>query len=133
MLAAYGGKVRLVHQAYPLSGHPRAPKAAEAALCAGEQGKYWEMHDLLFAGQGALGIDDLKGRARTLPLDAARFDACLDSGRMAPVVEASRTLGEGIGVNATPAFFVNGRPLSGLQPFERFKELRDHELANPGR
>ncbi len=133
VLAAYGGKVRLVHQAYPLSGHPRAPKAAEAALCAGEQGKYWEMHDLLFAGQGALGIDDLKGRARTLPLDAARFDACLDSGRMAPVVEASRTLGEGIGVNATPAFFVNGRPLSGLQPFERFKELIDHELANPGR
>jgi protein-disulfide isomerase len=52
---------------------------------------------------------------------------------MAPVVEKSRMLGEGIGVNATPAFFVNGRPLSGMQPFERFKELVDHELANPGR
>ncbi len=133
VLAAYGGKVRLVHQAFPLAGHPRAPKAAEAALCAGEQGRYWEMHDLLFAGQGALGIDDLKGRARTLPLDAAKFDACLDSGRMAPIVEKSRRLGEEIGVNATPAFFVNGRPLSGMQPFERFKELVDYELANPGR
>jgi protein-disulfide isomerase len=133
VLAEYKGRVRLVHQAFPLGGHPRAPKAAEAALCAGEQGRYWEMHDLLFAGQGALGIDDLKGRARSLPLDAPRFDACLDSGRMAPVVETSRRLGEGIGVNATPAFFVNGRPLSGMQPFERFKELVDHELANPGR
>lgn len=133
VIAEYKGQVRLVHQAFPLAGHARAPKAAEAALCAGEQGRYWEMHDLLFAGQGALGIDDLKGRARTLPLDASRFDACLDSGRMAPVVEKSRKLGEGIGVDATPAFFVNGRPLSGMQPFERFKELVDHELANPGR
>jgi protein-disulfide isomerase len=133
VIAEYKGKVRLVHQAFPLAGHPRAPKAAEAALCAGEQGRYWEMHDLLFAGQGALGMDDLKGRARTLQLDVPRFDACLDSGRMVPVVEASRRLGEGIGVNATPAFFVNGRPLSGMQPFERFKELVDHELANPGR
>jgi protein-disulfide isomerase len=133
VLAEYRGKVRLVHQAYPLEGHPRAPKAAEAALCAGEQGRYWEMHDALFAGQGALGIDDLKGRARALQLDPTRFDACLESGRMAPVVEASRKLGDGIGVSATPAFFVNGRPLSGLQPFERFKELVDHELASASR
>lgn len=133
VLSEYGGRVRLVHQAFPLAGHPSAPKAAEAALCAGEQGRFWDMHDALFAAQGALGIDDLKGRARALELDAPRFDACLDSGRMAPVVEASRVLGEGIGVNATPAFFVNGRPLSGLQPFERFKELVDHELANTSR
>lgn len=133
VLGEYGGRVRLVHQAFPLSGHPRAPKAAEAALCAGEQGRYWDMHDSLFAAQGKLGVDDLKGRARALQLDGQKFDACLDSGRMAPVVETSRKLGEKIGVNATPAFFVNGRPLSGAQPFERFKELVDHELANPGR
>lgn len=133
VLAEYGGKVRLVHQPFPLAGHPRAPKAAEAALCAGEQGRYWDMHDSLFAGQGALGIEDLKGRARALGLDAQRFDACLDSGRMAPVVEASRRLAEGIGVSATPSFFVNGRPLSGMQPFERFKGLVDHELASAGR
>jgi protein-disulfide isomerase len=129
VLAEYGGRVRLVHQPFPLAGHPRAPKAAEAALCAGEQGRYWDMHDSLFATQAALGVDDLKGRARTLQLDAPKFDACLDSGRMAPVVETSRKLGEGIGVNATPAFYINGRPLSGSQPFERFKELVDHELA----
>ena len=129
VLGAYKGQVRLVHQAFPLSIHPRAPKAAEAALCAGEQGRYWEMHDSLLANQGALGADDLKGRARTLQLDMTRFDACLDSGRMTPVVEASKKLGEGIGLNSTPSFFVNGRPLSGAQPFERFKELVDHELA----
>ena len=129
VLSAYKGKVRLVHQAFPLSIHPRAPKAAEAALCAGEQGRYWEMHDSLLANQGALGIDDLKGRARALQLDLPRFDACLDSGRMAPVVESSKKLGEGLGLNSTPSFFVNGRPISGAQPFERFKDLVDHELG----
>ena len=129
VLNAYKGKVRLVHQAFPLSIHPRAPKAAEAALCAGEQGRYWEMHDSLLANQAALGGDDLKKRARVLGIDPAKFDACLDTGRMAPVVEASKKLGEGIGVNSTPSFFVNGRPLSGAQPFEKFKELVDHELA----
>ena len=130
VLNAYKGKVRLVHQAFPLSSiHPRAAKAAEAALCAGEQGRYWEMHDSLLANQGALGVSDLKGRSRALGLDPARFDACLDTGRMAQAVESSRKLGEGIGVNSTPSFFVNGRPLSGAQPLERFKELVDHELA----
>lgn len=133
VLDEYKGKVRLVHQAFPLSIHPRAPKAAEAAFCAGEQGRYWEMHDSIFARQGAIGVDDLKGRSRALGLDGARFDACLDSGRMAPLVEASRKLGEGIGVSSTPAFFVNGRPLTGAQPFERWKELVDHELAAAGR
>lgn len=133
LLAEYPGKVRLVLQQFPLGGHANAPKASEAALCAGEQGKYWEMHELLFAGQGALGVDALKGRARSLPIDAARFDACLDSGRMAPVVEANRKLGQEIGVDATPAFYVNGRPLSGAQPIERFRELVNHEISAPGR
>jgi protein-disulfide isomerase len=133
LLAEYPGRVRVVLQQFPLGGHPNAPKAAEAAFCAGEQGKYWEMHELLLTGQGALGVDALKGRARTLPIDAARFDACLDSGRMAPVVEASRKLGVEAGVDATPAFFVNGRPLSGAQPIEKFRELVDHELSAAGR
>ena len=109
---------------------PRRPRRRSAR---GSRGGTGRCTTRLFAGQGALGIDDLKGRARALQLDAPRFDACLDSGRMAPVVEASRKLGDGIGVNATPAFFVNGRPLSGLQPFERFKELVDHELASASR
>lgn len=133
VLADYKGRVRLVHQPFPLAIHSHARKAAEAALCAGEQGRYWEMHDSLFAGQGALGVSDLKGRARALGLDGGKFDACVDSGRMAATVDASKKLGEGIGVSATPAFFVNGRPLSGAQPYERFKEVVDGELAGPGR
>jgi predicted DsbA family dithiol-disulfide isomerase len=133
VLDAYKGRVRLVHQAFPLSIHPRAPKAAEAAFCAGEQGRYWEMHDSLLAKQAALGVDDLKGRARGLQLDAPRFDSCLDSGRMARAVDASRKLGEELGLTATPAFFVNGRFLSGAQPFERFKELVDNELSEARR
>ena len=129
VLEQYPGKVRLVFQNFPLSIHPSAPKAAEAALCAGEQGRYWEMHDRLFANQKALGTDSLKAHARALALDPLAFDKCLDSGRMAPVVEANRKLAESAGVNSTPFFLVNGRPLSGAQSFERFRELVDWELA----
>ena len=129
VLEQYPGKVRLVFLDFPLSIHPSAPKAAEAALCAGEQGRYWEMHDRLFANQKALGTDSLKAHARALALDPIAFDKCLDSGRMAPVIEANKKTGESSGVNSTPYFFVNGRPLSGAQPYERFRELVDWELA----
>ncbi|HQR44946.1 MAG TPA: thioredoxin domain-containing protein [Thermoanaerobaculia bacterium] len=129
ILEQYPGKVRLVLMQYPLSIHPFAPKASEAALCAGEQGRYWEMHDKLFANQKALGVDALKGYARALALDPAAFDKCLDSGRMSAVINANMKAGEAAGVNSTPYFLVNGRPLSGAQPFERFKALIDWELA----
>lgn len=129
LLDEYKGKVRVIVQSFPLPMHPSAPKAAEAAFCAGDQGKYWEMHDTLFAHQQALGVDDLKGYARTIGLDADRFDACLDSGRKAAVVDASFKLGEAIGVNSTPAFYINGRPVSGAQPFEKFKGIVDHEVS----
>ena len=129
VLAEYKGKVRVVLQSYPLTIHPLAVKASEAALCAGEQGRYWEMHDRLFASQQALQPVDLKGHGRALGLDAQKFDECLDSGRMTKVVQASQKLGESAGVSGTPAFFVNGRPLFGSQPFERFKELIDWELG----
>ncbi|MBI5445761.1 MAG: thioredoxin domain-containing protein [Deltaproteobacteria bacterium] len=128
-LAEYKGKVRVVLQSYPLSIHPFAVKASEAALCAGEQGRYWEMHDRLFASQQALQPADLKNYAKALGLDAGKFDGCLDSGRMTAAVQASQKLGESVGVSGTPAFFINGRPLSGSQPFERFKELIDWELG----
>ena len=69
---------------------------------------------------------------RTLGLEAAKFDKCLDSGEKAAIVDASKKAGEEAGVNGTPAFFINGRPLSGAQPFEKFKEIIDHELAASG-
>lgn len=132
VLKEYGDKVRFVYRDYPLPNHPEAAKAAEAAHCAGKQGKYWELHGLLFANQAALGMDAVKGYAQSLGLNSEEFASCVESGEMAPVVVASLQEGEKAGVNGTPAFFVNGRILSGAQPFERFKEVIDHELANAG-
>jgi predicted DsbA family dithiol-disulfide isomerase len=132
VLAAYPAKVRLVYRDYPLPGHTRAQKASEAALCAGDQGKYWEMHEKLFANQRALEVDQLKQHAKDLSLDGDRFGKCLDSGEKAKLVEASKKAGDEAGVTGTPAFFINGRPLSGAQPFEKFKEVIDHELRASG-
>jgi protein-disulfide isomerase len=124
----YKGKVRLFYRDYPLPFHDKAQKASEAALCAADQGKYWEMHEKLFANQQALSVDQLKTHAKGLGLDAGKFDKCLDSGEKAKNVEKSKKAGEELGVQGTPHFFINGRPLSGAQPYEKFKELIDLEL-----
>src|SRR3989304_9730917 len=81
------GKVKYVFKDFPLSIHQNAPKAAEAALCAGEQGKYWEMHDLLFKNQKALGPDNLSSYAKDLALDTSKFKECLDSGKYAAKIK----------------------------------------------
>ncbi len=129
VLKAYDGKVRVVYRDYPLPFHAQAEKAAEAAHCAGDQGKYWEMHEKLFANQKALEPAALKGYAKDLSLDQGKFDKCLDSGDKAKVVETNKKAGEKVGVTGTPAFFVNGYQLSGAQPFEEFKSIIDQELA----
>jgi protein-disulfide isomerase len=126
----YKGKVRLVYREYPLSIHDHAQKASEAALCADDQGKYWEMHEKLFANQTALTIENLKSYAKALSLDTAKFDKCLDGGDKAKSIQASLKAGEDVGVSGTPAFFINGRPLFGAVPAERFKEIIDAELAD---
>jgi protein-disulfide isomerase len=129
VLDEYAGKVRLVYREYPLSGHAEAPKASEAALCAGDQGKYWDMHAKLFEHQTELAVDKLKEYARAISLDGEKFDKCLDNGEKAKEVAMHLEAGQKVGVSGTPAFFVNGRPLSGAVPFERFKEVIDHELS----
>jgi protein-disulfide isomerase len=129
LLEAYPGKIRLVYRDFPLPMHPHAPKAAEAAHCAADQGKYWEMHEKLFANSTKLDVADLKGYAKDLKLDQAKFDKCLDSGEKATVVEKNRKAGEEAGVSGTPAFFINGRSISGAQPLEAFKKIVDEELA----
>jgi protein-disulfide isomerase len=129
VMKAYDGKVRVVYRDFPLPIHPQAQKAAEAAHCAGDQGKYWEMHEKLFAHQQALEPPALKGYAKEVGLDQGKFDKCLDSGDKAKVVEANRKAGEKVGVTGTPAFFVNGLQLTGAQPFEEFKTVIDGELA----
>ncbi|HJS58360.1 MAG TPA: thioredoxin domain-containing protein [Vicinamibacteria bacterium] len=128
----YGDRVRIAFRDYPLPIHPRAPKAAEAAECATDQGKFWEMHDKLFGASPKLDIADLKRYAGELGLDAAAFDACLDGGRKAAAVKADLDAGNGYGVNSTPAFFINGRLVSGALPFERFAEVIDDELERAG-
>lgn len=125
----YGDKVRIVFKDYPLPNHPQAPKASEAARCAGEQKKYWEMHDAMFANQRALEVPKLKQTARAIGLDGAAFDSCLDSSKHAAAVRAGFELGERMGVNSTPTLYINGRPLIGAMPFENFKAIIDEELA----
>jgi protein-disulfide isomerase len=125
----YGDRVRFAFRHYPLDFHPQAQKAGEAAACAGEQGRFWEMHDRLWESQAKLSVPELKAHAQALGLDAAGFASCLDSGRHADLVERDLRAGQAYGVSGTPAFFVNGRPLVGAQPFEAFQQLIDDELA----
>ena len=130
VMQAYPDKVRLVFRHFPLEMHKEAPKAAEAAMCANEQGKFWEYHDTLFQNQQALSVENLKTYAGNLKLDEKKFAECLDSGRMAAVVKADMEAGSKVGVTGTPAFFINGVMLSGAQPFEEFKKVIDEELQN---
>jgi protein-disulfide isomerase len=121
--------VRLVWKDFPLTSiHPNAFKASEAAHCAGEQGKYWEMHDRMFANQQALAVDALKKSAADLGLDAEKFGACLDSGKYADRVRTGMEEGTALGVGSTPTVFINGRLLSGAQPYEAFRAIIEEEL-----
>ena len=123
------GKVKYVFRDFPLSFHKNAQKAGEAAECAGEQGKYWEMHDILFENQDALDVETLKMYAVSLGLDTDKFNTCLDSGAMEEEVKADMADGQKYGVSGTPAFFINGKMISGAQPFEAFKKEIDAALA----
>ncbi|MCS6914603.1 MAG: thioredoxin domain-containing protein [Myxococcales bacterium] len=128
ILQTYGQDVRIVFKHNPLSFHDKAALAAEAALAAGEQGKFWEMHDLLFKNQQALDRADLEKYAAQLGLNMAQFKAALDSGRFKKQVEADQAEAAKFGARGTPTFFINGRPLRGAQPFENFKAIIDKEM-----
>jgi protein-disulfide isomerase len=130
VMKTYGDRVRLVFRDYPLPMHPNAHRAAEAANCANAQGKFWDYHNKLFANQQALGDDKLKEYAKDVGLDTTKFEKCLADKTYVPAVEKDMEDGSKVGVSGTPAFFINGHMLSGAQPFEKFKEVIEEELAN---
>ncbi len=115
---------------FPLQNHARALPAAEAALCAKEQGKFWEFHDKIFDNQRALEDADLKRYAGEIGLNVEDFNACLDAGKFKSQAMQDQREGQQQGVTGTPAFFINGRFMSGAQPFEAFKSVIDQELEN---
>ena len=129
-METYPEQVRIVFRDYPLPNHPFARPAAEAAQCANAQGKFWEYHDKVFENQATLQDERLKQFAVEIGIDPESFNACFDSGEFRDDVEADYRDGERLGVTGTPAFFINGRFISGAQPFEVFKAIIDDELGN---
>ena len=122
-MAEYPDKVRVVFKDLPLPFHEGALPAAEAARCAGEHGRFWEYHDLLFVAQPAFAKTDLLTYARRLDLPEGSFAACLESGRHREAVKADAAEGRAAGVRGTPTFFANGRRLVGAQSFEAFRAV----------
>ena len=129
VLKDFSPDVRLVFRQLPLSEiHPLAEKAGEASLCAQEQGKFWEMHDLMFKDQANLKVEDLKAKAAGLGLDAAAFNSCLDSGKYAQTIRQDIRNGALAGVSGTPAAFINGRFFGGARPYDELAAMVKEEL-----
>jgi protein-disulfide isomerase len=125
---AYKGKVRIAFKQFPLPFHDKAHLAAEAALAANEQGKFWQMHDKMFANQQALDRPSLEKYAQEIGLDMGKFKAALDSGKYKAKVDAEDKEGAAVGVTGTPTFFINGVRLVGAQPLDAFKAVIDKQL-----
>jgi protein-disulfide isomerase len=128
----YGDRVKLVFMDFPLSFHPHAMPAANAARCADAQGKFWQYHDALFADQSKLEPNDLKATAKTIGLDTTKFNACLDKNQYSPEIQKDLEEGHKLNVNGTPTFFIDGREVVGAQPPESFVSIIDQELAKNG-
>lgn len=126
----YGDNVRIVSRDYPLFSHRTAKRAAEAAHCAEEQGKFWEMHDRLFSKGGPLSDGDLYRFATQAGVDHDKFDQCLTSGKYKEAWKVSQDEGNRVGVTSTPSFFINGRMLVGAAGYDVFSKIIDEELAN---
>ena len=130
VMTAYDGRVNWIFKHFPLSIHPNAMLAHQAALAAAEQGKFWAMHDALFADQRNVKRDALRAAAERLGLDLPRFTADLDSPRMKARVETERREGTALGVTGTPTFFINGRRVVGFKTHEEMKRIIEQELAD---
>ncbi len=125
----YGEQVRVIYRQFPLNDiHPRAQKAAEASLCADDQGQFWNMHDALFLEPVELEMASLREKAVAIGLETETFNECLNSGKYVQRVLADVRAGVLAGVTGTPTVFINGRAVSGAQPFESYVAIIDDEL-----
>ena len=129
ILAKYPGKVRVVYRDYPGPNHPHALQAAEAAQCAGDQGKFWEYHDSLFDRQARGTGWNFTELAKEIGLNQDAFATCLNTGRYREEVAKDLHDGFKLGVTSTPTFFINGRPLVGARPFAEFQAVIDRLLT----
>lgn len=131
LMARYPDQIKWVFKNFPLDFHADSPLAHRAVMAAGQQGKFWEMHDLIFADQRAIKRDDLLQKARSLNLDMARFTADMDSEKIKQIVEADLKEGVRLNVDGTPAFFINGNKYSGAMDMAKFQGIIEKELP-PG-
>ncbi|MDH3444294.1 MAG: thioredoxin domain-containing protein [Deltaproteobacteria bacterium] len=130
ILSRYGDKVKLVYKDFPIDSLlPNARKGHEAARCAHDQGKFWPYHDKLFAASPKASPEDLKTYAKEVGLDLSAFDKCFSSGKHVKAVQDDIEEGTRVGVTGTPAFFINGRQITGAQPLETFAKMIDDELG----
>jgi len=128
LLAKYGAKIALAYRDFPVAQlHPLAEQAAEASHCAGEQGKYWPMHEMLMAG--SLEPAGLKQDAQELKLDEKQFESCLAASKYKATVENDRKDADRAGITATPTFFINGITIVGAETEENLSRVIDEELA----
>jgi protein-disulfide isomerase len=133
VLAKYPNEVRLVFRHLPLvQVHPDAMVAAEAAVCADHQGKFWEMHDALYADQKSLGRDAITAAAQHLGLNLDQLSGCIQDEATLRTIKADMSAADAIGITSTPYFFINGRPISGSVPTETLQNMVAEELRRPG-
>jgi protein-disulfide isomerase len=128
----YGSDVRVVFKHLPLAFHAKAPAAPAAAEAAHQQGKFWEMHDKIFANQGGMSEEKYLVYAQEIGLELERFKEDVSSAKVKQRIEADKRQAGALGVTGTPGFFINGRFVAGAKPFSEFKKMIDAALAKAG-
>jgi protein-disulfide isomerase len=129
LLSRYGGRVRLVHKDFPMDViHPQARQAAEAGRCADRQGKFWRFHDILYANSPKAGPENLRSFAQQAGLDVNSFEECVKNGEFKSAVQRDTTEAAQLGITGTPTFFINGREMTGVQPFTALQSVIEEEL-----
>lgn len=133
LLELYPGKIRLVIKNYPYRYRDFARIAAEASLAAQDQGKYWEMHDILISRSPKLDRDSLISYAKELGLDVAKFTESIDNEKHSAEIERDLELARSLDLYNTPTFYINGRKLVGDRPLDQFTRILDEELDQAGK